>query len=185
MRVLHSGLTLSVALALSGCGDGLSNGTPSSPTSGASPTPTAAATATPTPAPTVNPSVKSCSLPPQPNCAADNGPYEYGCCTEKNIENPDPAFLSAISEAQGYVAATRPELFSGSKVKSGSERAYTLAVAKRVTEFNGICAASPSYIPEDEITLKSRQDRGENYDILQGDGTTWIKYTSLCLPALF
>jgi hypothetical protein len=83
------------------------------------------------------------------------------------------------------VANTRAELFNGSLVKPGSERTYTAAVVKRIVELNGICAAAPSFIPEDEITLKSRQDRGEIFDIIQGDGTPTRRFTTVCLPAIF
>lgn len=175
-----------LVLCLSACGDGLTSTTtttPSTPTTTATATP--AATATPTPAPTTSPGVKSCTLPPQPNCAADAGPYEFGCCTEKNIENPEEGHVDAIAEAQSYVANTRADLFSGSLVKKGSERAYTAAVVKRITEQTGLCAAAPSFIPEDEITVKSRQDRGEIFDIIQGDGTPTRRYATLCLPAIF
>lgn len=184
MRPLQSLLTLCLILPLAGCGQGIKTaGTPSSPSAGATPTP--AATPAPTAAPTATPGVKSCSLPPQPNCAADNGPYEFGCCTEHNIENPEDAFVEAIAEAQDFVAGSRGELFNGSFVKPGSERAYTAAVVKRIVEKNGICAAAPSFIPEDEITLKSRQDRGEIFDIIQGNGLPTRRYATLCLPAIF
>lgn len=175
-------LGLPLTLVFSGCGDGVDT-TPSTPTSAATPTPVATATATPSP--TADPSVKSCSLPPLPNCSTASGPYEFGCCTERNIESAEAAFLTAIQEAQDFVASTRSELFSSGKVKSGSERTYTAAVVKRITELNGICAAAPPFLPEDEVTLKSRQDRGEIFDIIQGDGSPRLKFVTLCLPSIF
>ncbi len=185
MRLLHSGLTLSFALALAGCGDGLTqSGTPSSPTGGGA-TPTPAATPTPSPTPTATPSVKSCSLAPQRNCAADTGPSEFGCCTERNIGSPEAGFSSAIDDAQGFVAANRPEFFDSGRVKSGSERSYTAAVVKRLTEETGICSAAPSYIPEDEIALKSTQAQSQIFDIIQGNGTPTQRYATLCRPAVF
>ena len=172
-----------LTLGLFGCGDGLTGTTsaPTSSTGGATPTP--AATAAPTA--TASPGVKSCALAPQSNCSTESGPYEFGCCTGRNIENATPAFVDAIAEAQDFVAATRGELFNGSFVKPGSERAYTGAVAKRIVEKNGICAVAPAFIPEDEITLKERQDRGEIFDIIQGNGLPLRRYSSVCLPAIF
>jgi hypothetical protein len=188
MRSVHFGLTFWLALALSGCGDGTVSSPPAGPSGsssgGTTATPTPAPT--PTPLPTVSPSVRTCSLPSQPNCSADNGPYEFGCCTERNIGSPDDGFEPAIDEAQRYVRDSRPELFTPSGlVKPGSEKLYTVAVAKRVTEQTGICAAAPSYVPEDEITLKDRQDKGQIFDIIQGDGTPSRRYATVCLPALF
>lgn len=187
MRVLGPGLTLSFVLALAGCGDGLTtSGTPTSPgTGGAKPTPTPTATATPTPAPTATPGVKSCSLAPQRNCASDNGPFEFGCCTERNIGSPEPGFEDAIDEAQRFVATSRSELFENGRVKGGSERTYTAAVVKRIVELNGICSAAPSYIPEDEIAMKNTQAKGQIFDIIQGNGTPTSRYATLCTPALF
>ena len=186
-RLLRSPLAvLGLALVVSSCGDGLlTTTTPSSPTGGGGSTPTPAPTPTAIPAPTATPGVKSCTLAPQPNCSTEKGPYEFGCCTEKNIESPEAAFVDAIAEAQGFLANSRPELFNGNLVKPGSERAYTAAIVKRIGELNGMCAAAPSWIPEDEITLKSRQDRGEIFDIIQGDGTPTRRFATLCLPAAF
>ena len=181
MRLEKATVTvIALTFSIAGCGDGL--GTTSTPT-GSNPVTTPTPLATATPAPT--PSVKSCSLPPQPNCAADSGPYEFGCCTERNIESPEGAFVDAIAEAQTFVANSRPELFNGNFVRPGSERSYTAAVVKRIVELNGICAAAPGFLPEDEITLKSRQDRGEIFDIIQGDGFPTRRFTTVCLPALF
>ncbi len=184
MRVLGPGLTLSFVLAFGGCGDGLtSNGTPTSPGPGTTPTP--APTPTPTATPTPTPSVKSCALAPQRNCTSDNGPFEFGCCTERNIGSPEAGFDNAIDEAQRFVAAGRPDLFENGRVKGGAERTYTAAVVKRIVEQNGICAAAPSYIPEDEISLKSTQARAQIFDIIQGNGTPTNRYATLCTPAPF
>lgn len=93
--------------------------------------------------------------------------------------------MDAIQEAQEFVAGSRGELFNGSFVKPGSERAYTAALARRIVERNGICAAAPGFLPEDEITLKSRQDRGEIFDVIQGNGLPTRRFATLCLPAVF
>ena len=185
-------LGLPLVLAFSNCGDGLEtspNGTGGTSTPTPTPRPSGTATPTPTPtptpAPTATPGVKSCSLAPLSNCSSNNGPFEFGCCTERNIGSPEAGFEAAIDEAQKFVASTRSELFDNGRVKGGSERAYTAAVSKRLTEQTGICSAAPSYIPEDEITLKSGQTRGQIFDIIQGNGTPTQRYATLCTPPLF
>lgn len=178
---------MSLSIAVAACGDGLSDSTPvvnatPTPRPGSTPTPTPTATPVATPTPTG----LRCALATQPNCATENGPYEFGCCTARNIEELEPGYEAAINEAQDFVENTRPELFDANgKVRGGSERAYTQAVAARIVSKNGICTAAPSYMPEDEIAMKDRNEKSQIIDIIQGDGTRRLKYVSMCLPSNF
>ncbi len=182
-------LAVPLTMALSSCGDGLTQ-TPSTPSTGstATPTPTPAATATPaaTPTPTATPSGNFfCSLPARPDCG------NSGCCSEGG-----PALFDAvIDEAQADLERTRPDIFNSNGSLKLDELEYTDLLASRINALNGgrVCARgggrNGESFSKDEVAIKAVSDANavsQNVDVIIGSSHTPYRggrYT--CRPASF
>lgn len=185
-------LALPLTLALSSCGDGLTQ-TPSTPSSGgatptptpartATPTPTPAATATPTPTPSGN---FFCSLPARPDCG------NSGCCSAGGAA----LFDGVIDEAQADLERNRPDIFNSNGSLKIDELEYTDLLASRINALNGgrVCARgggrNGESFSKDEVAIKAVADNNsvsQNIDVIIGSSNTPYRggrYT--CRPASF
>lgn len=147
-------------------------GNPSpTPTPNAPPTPTPTPAApVPTPAPTATPgSSDVCNLPPM---------HESPCAEEH------PHFNADVEAAVRQIREERPNLFKpdGKKVKEQFYDEYVRGVADILKSY-GYCAAQGG--PEDEVAVKETNDWNDQYDVLMGDGTSWVAYTVTCRPSRF
>jgi hypothetical protein len=136
----------------------------------AAPTPTPAAPApTATPAATPAPS-GACSLPAMPDGSS---------CSEEH-----PHFNDDVEAAVRQIREERPNLFKpdGKKVKEQFYDDYVRGVADILKSY-GYCAAQGG--PDDEVAVKTKNDWNDQYDVLMGDGTSWVAYTVTCRPSRF
>jgi hypothetical protein len=142
----------------------------------------------PEPTPTAPPTSSACKLPAMSECgAADttgnpDGQRVWGCCREEEIRQ---VFVGKIEAAQAELERTRPDLFVAPKqIPVGSDKTYTTALAKLLTEKYGVCATSGG--PEDEIGVKTGNGFSEQYDVVWGSQAgTWAHQTVSCRPARF
>ena len=143
---------------------------PTTPTATpAAPQPTATPTA-PTPTPTAAPPSGQCSLPSMPDGSS---------CGEEH-----PHFNDDVNAAVRQIRDQRPELFKpdGKKVKEQFYDEYVRGVADILKSY-GYCAAQGG--PDDEVAVKTKNDWNDQYDVLMGDGTSWVAYTVTCRPSRF
>lgn len=184
-RVSLACLGLPLALALSGCGDGLGlepnlsgpagagGGAGATPTPAATPTPSATPAATPTPGPAL-----TCNLSGMPDCGAN-------CCTEGGGND----FVSVINDAQANLERTRPDIFNPNGSLRLEEEEYTALLARKITELSGVCAVGGggnSSRSKDEVGLKRDNNRSINVDVIIGSSNSpYIGGIYTCRPAAF
>jgi hypothetical protein len=146
-----------------------------SPTPAPSPTPSPAPTPTPTPAPTPTPSPS-----PTPSGACNLPAHSDGTpCFEEH-----PHFNNDAEAAVRQIRKDQPNLFEsdGKVVKPQFYDDYVQGVAEILRSY-GYCAAQGG--PEDEVAVKTTNDWNDQYDVLKGDGESWVAYTVTCRPSRF
>lgn len=153
--------------------------------------PTPKPSASPSPSASVSPSatpgtsgVAACTLPPtNPAVSLCNGPVPS-------------VFEPQVAAAQAWVAANTG-LVSSKTGKVVDEAAYTSALAQRLRETDsgvlgvpgiGFCAQSFNAVnggPTDEVWLKTNQTMSHHFDVVQANGTVWLKTSATCGPSRF
>jgi hypothetical protein len=172
-RTMTSVVAVLAALAVA-CG----SDAPTDP--GASVSPTPAPTPTPSPTAPPTPSVKTCSLPPRPNCAAPEGPPGvYGCCRARSEE-----YGRQVSDSIFWLMENRKDLLDGNRVLNRT--GFMQALEERLLQVYDLCADAENPL-EDEIAVKGSNDFSEQYDVLLGDFTfvNPYGYQVTCRPARF
>ena len=148
-------------------------------------TPTVVATPTPTPSPTAppTPTIKTCTVPENPDC----GRFQ-GCCTQGgNI-----AWETEIEQSMAELEKRHPDWFNEDGSVDVEEVEYTAELAKIITEMHGICAKGGGIrvgsISRDEVGMKSDNNRSQNVDVLigvPGGSVPGIVGVYVCRPASF
>jgi hypothetical protein len=102
-------------------------------------------------------------------------------CSEEH-----PHFNDDVNAAVRAIRKERPNLFisggDGKQVKAQFYNEYVRGVADILRSW-GFCAAQGE--PEDEVAVKTTRDWNDQYDVLKGDGESWVAYTVTCRPARF
>jgi hypothetical protein len=103
----------------------------------------------------------------------------HGNCPEQN-----PHFNEDVNAAVREIRKTRPNLFEsdGKHVKPQHYDTYVTGVAEILRAW-GYCAAQGG--PEDEVAVKTTNHWNDQYDVLKGDGESWVAYTVTCQPSRF
>jgi hypothetical protein len=101
-------------------------------------------------------------------------------CFEEN-----PHFNADVEAAVRQIREERPNLFepkNPKKVKPQHYDTYVEGVAEILRSY-GYCAEQGG--PEDEVAVKKNNNWNDQYDVLMGDGTSWVAYTVTCRPSRF
>ena len=100
-------------------------------------------------------------------------------CSEEH-----PHFNADVEAAVRQIRDERSNLFEadGKHVKPQFYDDYVQGVAEILRSY-GYCAAQGG--PDDEVAVKTKNEWNDQYDVLMGDGTSWVAYTVTCRPARF
>jgi hypothetical protein len=95
-----------------------------------------------------------------------------------------PHFNADVEAAVRQIRRDRPNLFmaDGKQVKEQFYDDYVQGVAEILRSY-GYCAAQGG--PGDEVAVKTKNEWNDQYDVLTGDGVSWVAYTVTCRPARF
>jgi hypothetical protein len=161
-----------LAALLAACGGGDSS-TPSGPTAG--PTPTPAPTPTPTPTPSPVGIGRSCS-------GIGSGPGTGAGCL-KGTSRHFNAVRGAVDVARG---STYRDPNSGASIDMVAGDGTVLTASAYVQRIidqldqQGLCGIFDG----EEIQVRDSGGDNENFDVITGDGKSWVNYTVTCNPAL-
>jgi len=169
---IHRALTVSVIVALAGCGGG-GGGAPSNPS-----------TPPPTPTTTMPPA------PINPPLSATCNRLALGIANgQERCQREGPTFLDELDDAIDELVAQQPQIFDLDRVAGAggykvlSEGAYFVGVIQNLDK-KGICAG----LYGEELALTNVKEYSDNYDIIDSD--QFIRrginvYRSTCYPAAY
>ncbi len=167
-------LTLVCGALLPSCGGGDSS-TPSGPTAGGSPTP--APTATPTPTPTPSPSAGARSCVGVPSGTGTSGGCRKGDSRHFNTVRDAVEIARGSTYRDPHSGALIPMVDANLRILTAS--AYVQSIIDQL-DSKGLCAVFDG----EEIQVRDSGADNENFDVITGDGSSWINYAVTCSPAL-